>query len=128
MSAPESVALDSPNDDNAHEIRVLLAKHGIAADDVEKARSAARGRAIYLLVDAPVIFKTATGDQFDRAFGKPEKERPKALRELASFLVVHPEPESYKRLGEELPLLYVTIVDAASSVASGKATTEAKKL
>lgn len=130
MTDPAATPLDSTTADNDHEVRVLLAKHGISTDQVEAARAAANGKAIFLLNDQPVIFKRASADQLQRVFTKPEKDRYPAMRDLAGFLVVHPAPEAWKVMtGDDgFPLLFVTVVDAASAIASGKATSEAKKL
>lgn len=123
-SAVDVTNATSANDE--HEVEVLLAKHGIARERVEELKE--KFPRLYLLVDAPVIFKPMTSAQFQRFAGKPEKERARAAMELASFLVVHPAAEQYKAMAEEFPLLFGTIIDAATDIARNKPTAEAKKL
>lgn len=122
----ESHSLEPATASSEHELRVILASHKIPTATVDELRE--KFSDIYVLVDLPVVFKPARGEQIERVFQKAEKERPRALRELASFLVVHPEPEAWLRLLERYPLAWSTVVEAAFAIASGKATTEAKKL
>jgi hypothetical protein len=116
----------SPVVNGSDECRALLAKHKIPQAAVDKLKESYKR--LYLMHDAPIIFKPASGDQWDRVTQKPDKERARAMRDLASFLVVYPAPEKYADLLEEFPLLYATICDASASIASNKAVTEAVKL
>ncbi len=116
----------SPIVKGADEARVLLKKHGITQAVVDKLKES--HRRIYVLHDAPIIFKPATADQWDRVTQKTDKERARALRDLASFLVLYPDEAKYAELLDEYPLLYATICDASASIASNKAVTEAVKL
>lgn len=111
---------------NEHELEVLRTKHKIAKETIDTIK--AKFPNAWLLVDAPIIFKEMNGDQFERVMAQPERQRVPKLKELASFLVVHPPPAEYSKMLERWPLIYTTIVDAAVCVASNKYTAEAKKL
>lgn len=121
-----AAALDPQTASEEHEIEVLLEKHGITRARVEELKS--KHRKLYMLIDQPIIIIPMNGDQFDRVGQKPEKERVRALIELAKFLVVHPEPAAYLAMAKETPLLWSTITDVAFDLAKGKSVLEAKKL
>ena len=112
--------------DRAHELEVLRVKHKIPAETIDQLK--AKYPSIWMLVDAPIIFKEMSGDQFERVMAQPDKQRIPALKQLASFIVVYPPPAEYEKLVQRWPLIYTTITEAAVSIASNKYTGEAKKL
>lgn len=122
-----STPLDG-DEDQARVVDALLERHGIPADKVQALL--AKYSDLWVLDDAPVIFKKPTRGQFKMFGEKGQREKGKmdAVEEFARSVVVFPDASALNALLDEYPGLMATISADAASVAMKRPLDFSKKV